>query len=62
MLAFMASTIDPRTLGPAAQQGPLTVLVDVDEFEEASLDPRVQRFNREATEYLERLEREGRNL
>lgn len=58
----MASTIDPRTIDPTAQPGPLTVLVDADEFEEALRDPRVQRFNREATEYLERLEREGRNL
>jgi hypothetical protein len=42
--------------------GFLTVHVDADEYEEALRDPRVHQMNLEATEFLERLEREGRSL
>ena len=45
-----------------ARPNALTVVVDADEFEEALLDPRVHQGNLEATEFLERLEREGRSL
>ncbi len=38
------------------------MLVDADELDEALLDPRVRRVNREAAEFLDRLERHGRNL
>jgi hypothetical protein len=58
----MASTIDPRTSDQSTAPGPLTVLVDVDELDEALLDPRVRRVNREAAEFLDQLERHGRNL
>jgi len=57
----MALKTNPTT-EVATRPGPLTVLVDADEYEEALLDPRVHRGNQEATEYLERLEREGRSL
>lgn len=50
------------TVGLPAQPGPLTVLVDADEFDQALVDPRVQQTNVQATEFLERLEREGRSL
>lgn len=58
----MASTIDPRTGDQYTAPGPLTVLVDADELDEALLDPRVRRVNREAAEFLDRLERSGHNL
>jgi hypothetical protein len=57
----MAIKISPA-VESAPRPGPLTVLVDADEYEEALLDPRVHQGNREATEFLERLEREGRSL
>jgi hypothetical protein len=47
---------------PGFPPGFLTIRVDADEYEEALRDPRVHRTNREATEFLERLEREGRSL
>jgi hypothetical protein len=47
---------------PAPRPGPLTVLVDADEFDAAMADPLVLKANEEATEYLERLEREGRSI
>jgi hypothetical protein len=47
---------------PGFPPGFLTVRVDAEEYEEALRDPRVHRTNREATEFLERLEREGRSL
>ncbi|MFI4977407.1 MAG: hypothetical protein ACHQC8_01825 [Solirubrobacterales bacterium] len=40
----------------------LTVVIDADEFDEAMADPRVLKANEEATEFLERLEREGRSI
>jgi hypothetical protein len=46
----------------APEAGFLTVVVDADEYEKALLDPRVHQTNLEATEFLERLEREGRSL
>jgi hypothetical protein len=46
----------------APKAGFLTVVVDADEYEKALLDPRVHQTNLEATEFLERLEREGRSL
>jgi hypothetical protein len=46
----------------APKAGFLTVVVDADEYEEALRDPRVHRGNREADEFLERLEREGRSF
>lgn len=49
---------DPRGFRP----GFLTVQVDAEEYEQALRDPRVHRANEEATEFLERLEREGRSL
>ena len=58
----MATTIDPKNKVQAPKAGFLTVLIDVDEYEEALRDPRVLRTNLEATEFLERLEREGRSL
>lgn len=58
----MATTIDPKNKVQAAKAGFLTVVVDADEYEEALRDPRVHQTNREATEFLERLEREGRSL
>jgi hypothetical protein len=58
----MATTIDPKNRAQAPKAGFLTVVVDADEYEEALRDPRVLRTNREATEFLERLEREGRSL
>lgn len=47
---------------PATRPGPLTVVIDADEFDEAMADPRVLKINEEATEFLERLEREGRSI
>ena len=44
------------------EAGFLTVVVDADEYEKALLDPLVHQTNLEATEFLERLEREGRSL
>jgi hypothetical protein len=58
----VATTIDPKNRAQAPKAGFLTVVVDADEYEEALRDPRVLRTNREATEFLERLEREGRSL
>jgi len=59
----MATTIDPKNKVQAAPKaGFLTVVVDADEYEEALRDPRVHQTNREATGFLERLEREGRSL
>jgi hypothetical protein len=47
---------------PGFRPGFLTIRVDADEYEQALRDPRVHRANKEATEFLERLEREGRSL
>jgi hypothetical protein len=58
----MAITIDPKNKAQAPKAGFLTVVVDADEYEEALRDPRVHRGNREADEFLERLEREGRSF
>jgi hypothetical protein len=58
----MATTIDPKNKAQAPKAGFLTVVVAADEYEAALLDPRVHQTNREATEFLERLEREGRSL
>ena len=58
----MATTIDPKNRAQAPKAGFLTVVADADEYEEALRDPRVLRTNREATEFLERLEREGHSL
>jgi hypothetical protein len=58
----MATTVDPKNKVQAPKAGFLTVVVDADEYEEALHDPRVHQTNREATEFLERLEREGRSL
>lgn len=58
----MAIKSKPAVDEPVLRPGPLTVIVDADEFEEALLDPRVRQGSLEATEFLERLEREGRSL
>jgi hypothetical protein len=58
----MATTVDPKNKAKAPKAGFLTIVVDADEYEEALLDPRVHQGNLEATEFLEKLEREGRSL
>ena len=58
----VATTVDPENKAQAPEAGFLTVVVDADEYEKALLDPRVHQTNLEATEFLERLEREGRSL
>jgi hypothetical protein len=47
---------------PGFPPGFLTIRVDADEYEQALRDPLVHQTNLEATEFLERLEREGRSL
>jgi hypothetical protein len=58
----VATTVDPENKAQAPKAGFLTVVVDADEYEKALLDPLVHQTNLEATEFLERLEREGRSL
>ncbi|GEM_PF-2300959 len=58
----MATKVDPKNKAKAPKAGFLTIVVDADEYEEALLDPRVHQGNLEATEFLEKLEREGRSL
>jgi hypothetical protein len=58
----MATKVDPKNKAKAPKAGFLTVVVDADEYEAALLDPLVHKTNVEATEFLEKLEREGRSL
>lgn len=58
----MATKGDLTVEESALRSGSLMVVVDADEFDEAMADPLVLRTNEEATEFLERLEREGRSI
>ena len=51
------------TLAPAAQVGEKDVaaVIDADEFQRASEDPRVRAFVEAAEGYVDEVEREGRN-
>jgi hypothetical protein len=58
----MATKVEPKNKAKAFKAGFLTIVVDADEYEAALLDPLVHKANVEATEFLEKLEREGRSL
>lgn len=58
----MAIKSKPAVDEPVLRPGPLTVVIDADAFDASLHDPKMQKTNEEATAFLERLEREGKNL